>query len=212
MTNTQSAALTPTAPASGEHHRRHRQIRGNLRLHRQIRDLVQAYTEATYLGENRTVDELSFQLGFEPQDLCICDIRLKSRLVTLIVVPHQGRRRREAMPRLIDLRHQARTAGFHAILIPQTVVERQPRLGNASLLGMVASGVKVDATARMVILGHLIENGDCAISELAALIKHDDPYAAILHLAAVGALKIDLRRVISPSTLVGLPDPRFPSN
>lgn len=212
MTNTDLARTESNAHATGERYRRHRQIKGNLKLHAQIRDLVQAYTRAVYIGENRLVEDLALRAGFAPHDLCICDIRLAQRPVTLIVVPHQGWRRREAMPALIDLRHRARMAGYHAILIPQSAVEKQPRLGNASLLGAVFMGVTVDATSRMVVLEHLIANGDCPLGELASLITHRDPFGAILHLAAVGALKIDLRRVISPHTMVGLPDPRFPSN
>lgn len=209
MTTQQLAAGIDRSLASNRDFRRVRHIKRNMQLHRQVRDLVGAYTDATYVGPNPAVEALAAGLGFEAHDLCVTEIRFGARLITLIVVPHHVWRRPERMARAIQLRDLARCAGSECILVPQGLVERQPRLGNASLLGVVGSAVRVGATDRMRVLAHLIENGDCALGELAALVEHRDPYGAILHLAASGVVRIDLYRCISPTTMIGLPDPRF---
>src|SRR5690606_10992314 len=136
-----------------------------------------------------------------------CDIRINGRLVTLICMPHNVWNRPYTMGRVIDLRFRARKAGDNVVLVPQGVVERQPQSDNAAMLGRLVK-VRVDATTRMIVLAHLIENGDCALAELADLIEHPDPFGAVLHLVAVGAVSIDISQCITPYTMVGLPHPR----
>ena len=69
--------------------------------------------------------------------------------------------------------------------------EREPRLGNSQLLARTVN-VKVDATARMTVLAHLIENGACCLSELAGLIEHHDPFGAVLHLVTTGVIALSI--------------------
>jgi hypothetical protein len=187
--------------------RRARPVRRDLELHRRIRDLVGTYTRATYFGENRVLGHVAVNLGLEPDDLVLCDLLLDRRLVTLIVIMGDGRGNPVTMARVMDLRHQAKKLGYRGVLVPEGVVARQPRLRNASLLGQVAARVEVDPTSRMIVLTHLAENGDCSLGELAALLTHPDPFGAVLHLATTGALRVDLRRAISPSTSISLPVP-----
>ena len=172
----------------------------------QIRDLVETHTKARYLGRSKFIEKLASDLGFEAHDLCIVNVLLGKRSVSLICVPHGSWKRPEVMARVRTLRQRAKASSHNVVLVPQSIVERQPRLGNASIIGVAGKNVSVDATSRMTVLSHLIENGDCALSDLASLIDHIDPYGAVLSLVSAGVLRIQLTRCISPHSLVGLPD------
>lgn len=191
---------------SSRDHRRLRHIKRNIRLHHQIRDLANAHPQSSYVGGNAPVETMAAHLGFEPHDLAIADIRLNGKIVTIICVPHRIWNGSYSMGRVLDLRFQARFAGHAAILVPQAIVDREPRLGNSRLLAGTAK-VKVDATSRMMVLGHLIENGPCCLAELAALLPHADPFGAVLHLVTAGAIGIQMDRCISPYSMVDIARP-----
>src|SRR5690606_20539702 len=120
----------------------------------------------------------------------IADVKIGRRIVTLICVPHRIWDRTFPSAKCIDLRFQARRAGYNAILVPQAVIEREPRLGNSQLLARTAN-IRVDATSRMAVLAYLIDNGASCLSELAVLVNHQDPFGAVLHLVSTGAIAID---------------------
>lgn len=182
-------------------------------MHRWIRDLVGAYTRATYFGENGVLGHVAVNLGLEPDDLVLCNLLLDRRLVTLIVIVGDGRGNPVTMARVMDLRHQAKKLGYRGVLVPEGVVARQPRLRNASLLGQVAARVEVDPTSRMIVLTHLAENGACSLGELAALLTHPDPFGAVLHLTTTGALSVDrqLSAPVAPSGSPAQVDGRAPT-
>jgi hypothetical protein len=186
--------------------RRARQIKRNVKLHKQIKDLITANPTCRYVGGNQTVENIAARLGFQPHDLAIADVKIGRRVVTLIVLPHRIWDRPFPAAKAIDLRFQAREAGHAAILVPQSVIEREPRLGNSQLLARTAT-IKVDATARMAVLAHLIENGASCIFELAGLIRHQDPIGAILHLVTTGVIAIDMGSCITPYTMADIASP-----
>jgi len=186
--------------------RRARQIKRNVKLHKQIKDLITANPTCRYVGGNQTVENIAARLGFQPHDLAIADVRIGRRIVTLIVLPHRIWDRPFPAAKAIDLRFQAREAGHAAILVPQAVIEREPRLGNSQLLARTVN-VKVDATSRMTILAHLIENGPCCLSELAGLIEHHDPFGAVLHLVTSGVIALNIEACITPYSMVDIANP-----
>lgn len=196
----------PQAPASHVVHQR--RVLRNSRLKQQLRDLVAAYTSARFLGSCAPLEELAALAGFLPHELAIVEAKLGKQVIAIVCVPFGGWSRPEFMHRVFSLRAKARAQGHQVVVVSQGIVDRQPRLGNASIIGVAGRRVTVGSTARMAVLAHLVEHGDCPISELAALIQtdHKDPYGAILNLVANDVLKIDLRRCISPSSLVGLPN------
>lgn len=198
-------AVRPTSPPAPAGHER--RVLRNARLTQQLRDLVEAYTPAKFLGLSRPVEELAAKAGFQPHDLSIVEVLLGKRLVTILCVPFGGWTRPEFMERVRILRSRAKAGGHETVVVSQGIVDRQPRLGNASIIGVAGRRVTVNSTARMKVLAHLIDSGDCPLSELAALIAgdHADPYGAILNLVSNDVLRIDLGRVISPASLVGLP-------
>lgn len=188
-------------------HRRTRHIKRNVKLHHQIRDLVAANAACRYIGGNSAVEAMAARLGFQPHDLAIVDVRIGRRLFTLVCVPHRIWDQPFPSAKAIDLRFQARQEGYAAILVPQAVVEREPRLGNSQLLARTAS-IKVDTTSRMAVLAHLIDNGASCLSELAGLVSHPDPFGAVLHLVTTGAIAIDLGECITPYTMADIARPR----
>lgn len=205
------AKATPDPRNSTIDFRRTRHIKRNVKLHQQLRDLVAANAECRYIGGNAAVEHIAARLGFEPHDLAIVDVKIGRRIITLIAVPHRIWDRAFPSAKAIDLRSQSREAGHAAILVPQAVVEREPRLSNSQLVARTAS-IKVDATARMIVLAHLIENGACCLSELAGLLDHPDPFGAILHLVTAGAIALDVDRCITPYSMIDIAKPAGPTN
>lgn len=186
--------------------RRTRQIRRNVKLHKQVKDLITANPSCRYIGGNHAVEQIAIRLGFEPHDLAIADVKIGRRIVTLVVVPHRIWDRSFPSAKCIDLRFQAREAGYAAVLVPQAVVEREPRLGNSQLLARTTK-ITLDASSRMAVLAHLIENGASCLSELAGLVSHPDPFGAVLHLVTTGAIALDMGKCITPYSMVDIASP-----
>jgi hypothetical protein len=200
------ANANSTAVIPHREFRRTRHIKRNIRLQQQIRDLISANPSCRYIGGNFAVEHIARGLSFEPHDLAIADVKIGRRIVVLICVPHRIWDNKLPLSRVIELRAKARAAGHAAILVPQAIIEREPRLGNSQLLARTKS-IKVDATSRMAVLAHLIENGASCLSELAGLIRHSDPFGAILHLVTTGVIAIDLRWCITPYTIADIAAP-----
>jgi hypothetical protein len=205
-----ASTTTIAAGASIQDHRRTRQIKRNVKLHQQLRDLISANPACRYIGGNSAVEHIAGRVGFEPHDLAIADVKIGRRVVTLICVPHRIWDRAFPSAKAIDLRFQARQAGHAAILVPQAVVEREPRLGNSQLLARTVN-IKVDITSRMIVLAHLIEHGACCLSELAGLINHADPFGAVLHLVTTGAIALNIEHCITPYSMVDIAKPAGPT-
>jgi len=195
---------TPTR--SHRDFRRNRRIQRNVRLHQQLKDLITACSACRYIGGNPIVEAIAEGLGFAPHDLAIIDVKVNRRIVTLVVVPPHIWNSSYPSAKVIDLRFQAREAGQAAVIVPQGVVEREPRLGNSQLLARTAN-IKIDATCRMSVLAYLIEHGASCLSELAELVKHPDPFGAVLSMVATGAIALDLHKPITPYTPVDIPSP-----
>jgi hypothetical protein len=195
-------------PTSPKDFRRTRHIKRNVKLHHQIRDLITANSHCKYIGGNKPVEAIAAKLGFQPHDLAIADVKIGKRIVTMICVPHRAWDTPYTAAKSVELRVEARMAGYNAILVPQAVVEREPRLGNSQLLARTAK-FKVDATTRMAVLHYLIEHGPSCLSELADIVTHIDPFGAVLHLATTGAVEIDLEQCITPYTMVDIASPRL---
>ena len=205
-------ATSPPAAVLTKDFRRTRHIKRNIKLHGQIRDLVTASPACRYIGGNAGVEAIAARLGFQPHDLAITDIKIKRRIVTLICVPHRIWDTAYPSAKVVDLRFQARNAGYAAVLVPQAIVEREPRLGNSQLLARTGK-IKVDATSRMAVIAHLIEHGACCLSELAELVRdHPDPFGAVLHLVTTGVIAIDIGQCITPYTLADIASPRSRAN
>lgn len=202
MTQTRSRSISapiPTSPAAQQVFRR---IKRNERLHSDIKSLARASGDHDYIGANAPVEAMAARLGFKSFDLAIADIRC-STIVTFIVVPFAIWQDKVLRGRAIKLRSEAKSAGHHVILVPQAVLQREPRLSNARLVSRSAK-LRLDATGVMSVLGHLVEHGASPVSELAELLTHFDPIGAIFGMLVNGDISIDMSEPITPMTLVDL--------
>jgi hypothetical protein len=83
-------ATSPPVAIVDKDYRRARHIKRNMKLQRQIRDLVTANSHCKYIGGNKPVEAIAAKLGFQPHDLAIADVKIGKRIVTMICVPHRA--------------------------------------------------------------------------------------------------------------------------
>lgn len=196
--------------ADPSHVRRRRQHRRDMdRIRRNLEALVLSHPAVSGLGGNEEIEGLASDLGLEPHDLAVLDVRIKNRRASILCVPSRLWHHEGAMTLFFELKKAAVEHGHSLVLVPQSFVQRQPRLDNVM---MISSTVDFDISPgdRMAVLAHLLEHGTATLAELAGAIGHRDPVSAILHLVVIGALEIDLdTRILPVSTLrVAGPDCR----
>lgn len=171
------------------------------RLRRSAEALIRANRTVLEQGENEVVSDLALELGFERHDFVCFDVRVRTRRATLVCVPSRLWHRQGAMAVFFDLKADASLLGHQVVLVPESFIRRQPRIDTAHVL-MGAVDMEVSAGDRMSILEFLLENGGGALSDVASLVRHNDPVGAVLHLVTVGALDIDLNASIAPASEV----------
>lgn len=175
------------------------------RLHRNAVTLVSAHPDTIYLGPDSLVESMARHEGFASTDLAILRVLIAASRHTLICVPERIWHGPSSKLRLITVRRTANRAGRNAILVPETFIQRQPRLSNSRAIE-AASNVVVTAEHRMAVLVHLIENGYSTLYDCACAINHESPFSCVLHLVSIGALRMDHRRALSPHTRIDLPE------
>lgn len=206
-------ARHPTAPpvSSNTVYRLDRHKKRNMKLHRELFDLISAHPNCRYVGSNKSVEAMAESLGFQSHDLAITNVKIGRRIIALICVPHRLWDTPYPTSQVLALRAKARAAGHAAVVVPQAVILREPRFGNAKLLNRTRT-LTVDTTSRMRVLAHLIENGPTCLSELAELVQHNDPFGAVLYLVTTGAITIDLGKCITPYTMADIASPAAARN
>lgn len=205
---TYKSARHATAPpvSSNTVYRLDRHKKRNMKLHRELFDLVTAHPQCRYVGSNGGVEAIAESLGFQSHDLAIANIKIGRRIIALICVPHRLWDTPYPTSQILALRSKARAAGYAAVVVPQAVILREPRFGNAKLLNRTRT-LTVDTTSRMRVLAHLIENGPTCLSELAGLVQHTDPFGAVLYLVTTGAITIDMDQCVTPYTMADIATP-----
>lgn len=201
-------AFTPFHPnqSNADTHlaeRRKRDRREMDRLRRSTEALLLSHRGVSFVGEHDEVAEIGIELGLERHDFCALEVRIGKRRAVLVCVPSRLWNNPNDMEVFHELKALSRVHGYDVLLVPQSFIQRQPRLDNAMLVSGTAEA-KVSPTDRMNVLGHLIEHGDATLYELAGLVKHSDPISSILHLVTTGALYLDLNARITPHSLVHL--------
>jgi len=179
-----------------------RRIKRNKQLHGDLKAIAQASPRHDYIGPNAAVMAMAERLGFKTFDLAIAEVRC-AKVMTFIVVPFGVWNDKMLREKVFELRRMARREGHQSMLVPQGVLQREPRLSNSRLVSRSAR-LRLDATGMMSVLTYLIENGASSVSELASLITSVDPIGAIFGMLASGDIEIDMGKPISPSTMVDL--------
>lgn len=166
--------------------------------------LISAHPRADYLGPDKLVDSLACTKGFSADDLAILRVSVGMGRHTLICAPEVIWHARKFD--LIELKQMASFAGRSCVLVPETAIQRQPRLSTARAIEE-ACGVFVSVDQRMAILVHLIESGGkSTFMDCACAINHPQPFSAVMHMVALGVLRIDLAAQLAPHSIVGLYD------
>lgn len=172
------------------------------RLHKNASSLVAAHPRADYMGPDDLVENLARARGFATSDLAILRISIGPERYTLICAPEQIWHSRKHD--LVELKRIAGHVGRDCVLVPEQAVQRQPRLSTARVIED-ASGIRVSMDQRMNVLIHLIERGSSTLFDCACVIEHPSPFSAVLHLVAIGVVRMDSNASLSPETRVDLP-------
>ena len=174
------------------------------RLLRNAVTLINAHPRADYLGPDTLVDSLALAKGFSGDDLAILRVSVGKVRHTLICVPESIWHARKFD--LIELKKMAGFAGRSCILVPESAIQRQPRLSTARAIED-ACGVSISVDQRMAILVHMIESGGrSTFMDCACAINHAQPFSAVMHMVALGVLRIDASAQLSPQSVISLDD------
>lgn len=181
------------------------------RLRRNLLSLVNAHGQLEALGDDALVVSIADQLGISRDEIAILRVRVRGkRSHTLVCVLSRLWHDISGKEALISLKRSADAAGRGCILVPETSVQRQPRLSTAQAIEQ-ALGVSVTAEDRLAILAHLIDVGYSTLMDCAALVKGDAPFSIVLSLVAEGAVRMTSDR-LSPNSRIDLPSAGFWAN
>ncbi len=174
------------------------------RLLRNAVTLINAHPRADYLGPDKLVDNLACAKGFTGDDLAILRVSIGMGRYTFICAPETIWHARKFD--LLELKEMGSFAGRACVLVPESAIQRQPRLSTARVIEE-ACGVSVSVDQRMAILVHMIESGGkTTFMDCACAITHAQPFSAIMHLVALGVLRIDASAQLRPDSTVSLND------
>lgn len=166
--------------------------------------LISAHPRAQYLGPDTLVDSLACTKGFAGHDLAILRVSVGMGRHTLICAPESIWHARKFD--LIELKAMAGFAGRSCVLVPESAIQRQPRLSTARAIEE-ACGVAVSVDQRMAILVHMIETGGkSTFMDCACAINHPQPFSAVMHMVALGVLRINPSAQLRPDSTVSLDD------
>jgi len=129
------------------------------RLSRNLRALIALCPDVHLIENTPRLEVLLRQFGFRPFDVAVEALRIGCRAVTLVCAPYLTWHRDG--PQLMALKRAAADGGQRVVLIPESAVQRQPRL-NTALAIADAVGTHIPPTARMQILAHIIASGGSA--------------------------------------------------
>lgn len=174
------------------------------RLLKNASSLVAAHPRADYLGADNMTESLARAKGFSADELAILRISIGVKRYTLICVPSSTWNARKFD--LLELKSLANAAGRCAVLIPETAIQREPRLSTARAIEE-AFGVSVSIETRMAVLVHMIEaGGSTSIMDCACAISHTEPFTAVLHMVGLGIIRLSDETELGPHSRIVLAD------
>lgn len=172
-----------------------------------LRRVLEAHVVASPLvvsaGPDPACEEL-WRAALQDEGVAAIRVKLASRSVTLVAVPSDlwmdGARR----ARVLALKHAAARSGRRVIVVPEGVLRREPRLGNAVLMAQAARAI-IGAEDRIAVMAALAEEPGMVLGDLIQLVRHEpDRVAAVLSLARSGVADVDRRKPIGPLSAIWL--------
>lgn len=175
------------------------------RLRKNAISLLQARPESVPLGDDGLVSSIAKMEGLGARDVTILRVAISGTRYTLVCVPHVVWHDEDCKPRLMAIRRRANQARRNCVLVPASFIEREPRLTNSRAIND-ALGVAVTMENRMAVLIHLVENGYSTLYDCANVIEHPNPFSCVLSMVAMGIIRMDLSKVMTPETRIDLAD------
>ena len=174
------------------------------RFRRSVEALVRSHRGFVTLGRAATIDDLARKCGIDELDYCQFEIKLKGRELCLLFVPQHLWHRPDTMERFGQLKAAARPLGHQVLLVPEALVRRSAQVSRFDE-SFEELDLEVSGTDRMSVISFLACNGGGTLSQVAGLLDPPPPVAAVLRLATIGAIHIDLDASILPATEVNFP-------
>jgi hypothetical protein len=195
-----TTSWSPARQRAKRHRKEAERTRANLHT------LLAADARVRRRGPDHIVTDLSADVGFERHDLIIVRIAIERRSITLVIAPRRIWHRQEQRERLLLLKQFSRNVGRRVVLVPETVLRREPRRSN-SLTVTAAARVAMSLSQRLRLSVAVLSCGgsvtlrDC----LELLPEHEDPAGAVLAMVHARLLYLPLDQPITPESLVSTP-------
>lgn len=175
------------------------------RFRRSVEALIRSNRSLIVFGPDIAVDGLAEDCGLDPGvDYCQFEVKLDGRQFCLLFVPHGCWHRAEHMARLREVKAGAELIGRQVVLVPEALVRRASHVARFDDHEPEID-LEVSGSDRMAVISFLARHGSGTLAEVAGLLDHPHPVPAVLRLATLGAVHIDLDAAILPATAVNFP-------
>lgn len=181
-----------------------------IKLKSSFASIVGADHRLSCLGPDALVDQIISSLGIDRRQAFTGRMLLLRHLgaatiyktFTAIVVASRLLHSDDTRALVHDAVAMAEKERAKCVIVPQKWVCAPRRHSTARLIACSAT-VEINATQRLGIITHVIENGWSTLGECAlAIPDHEDPVGAVLALVAAGNLTIDRSRPIAPHSRI----------
>ncbi|WP_156385750.1 hypothetical protein [Devosia sp. Root685] len=172
------------------------------RLRKNLLNLVRVSNTVFPIGHANLIENIAALDGWRETEFVAIALRSGNRRFCVLTAPASiWRNRRQG---LIEIKRKAAEAGFRVMLISPQFIQREPRMSNTRAVADTCH-IFLTAEDRMAVLLHVLENGYSTLQDCASVIVDSEaPYSAVLSLAGMGLLDIDLDKPLSANTRVDL--------
>ena len=144
------------------------------------------------LGDDPVVSHLISSSGFGPHDVVVVRLGAWGKIVTAICVPTRIWRDADLRAGLLDIKREAEEdLRTRCIVVPQRWLRANIR-GSVARVIAQARHTRYSPKQMTTIIEHLLRTKISTLAEAAAVIpEHEDPFGAILAMAAQGYVGLD---------------------
>ncbi|KRA99880.1 hypothetical protein ASD83_05175 [Devosia sp. Root685] len=171
-------------------------------MRKNLLNLVRVSNTVFPIGHANLIENIAALDGWRETEFVAIALRSGNRRFCVLTAPASiWRNRRQG---LIEIKRKAAEAGFRVMLISPQFIQREPRMSNTRAVADTCH-IFLTAEDRMAVLLHVLENGYSTLQDCASVIVDSEaPYSAVLSLAGMGLLDIDLDKPLSANTRVDL--------
>lgn len=172
------------------------------RLKKNLLNLIRVSNTVYPAGDANLIENIAVLEGWREPEFVAVALRSGSRRFCVLTAPSSiWRTRRQG---LADIKRKAADVGLRVMLISPQFIQREPRMTNTRAIADTCH-IFLTAEDRMAVLLHVLENGYSTLQDCASVITDSEaPFSAVLSLASMGLLDIDLNQPLRPNTRVDL--------